>query len=559
MPLHRSASLAVRAAALSLCAACAGRDAPPPGAAADTATPVRGGVAVVAELADLSLPMPIVDESSFDLELVDILYMGLTRGAWREGRLVPLLAGENPMAMAERWSWANTDSTAIRFRLRPGLRWSDGRPITPLDVVWTYDMVRDTTSASTRLESTSLIDSVRAQGDTAVTIHFARRSPDMWTQTQLPIAPRHPYDGARPAELRTHPALRDLTRMVVSGPFRIARRRPGERVDLAPNPHFPVRPHLDGLVFRIVPEPTARVAELQTGQVDVARPVAPEHVAALRQRLPGVRVYREQEKNWDYVAYNPVTVEAFRDPVVRRALGMALDVSAIRRGLGMEEFTHPAGGPYGRVFGPLHDPAGAPPLLHDSAGARRLLASRGWSDADGDGILDRAGTPLRFRLTTNSGNARRHGVIQVVQQQWARIGVDARIEQVETNTFSEALIGKTYEAAVGGWAVALDPDLAPILGSDSPLNIVSFRDPEVERLWGRAREQPTAELAAPFWRSAARRIVAAQPYTWLYFYDGLSAGSDRLRGVRVDTYGAYQNVWEWWIPADRRLPRDRVQ
>jgi hypothetical protein len=63
-----------------------------------------------------------------------------------------------------------------------------------------------------------------------------------------------------------------------------------------------------------------------------------------------------------------------------------------------------------------------------------------------------------------------------------------------------------------------------------------------------ALAQPTAERADPLWRAAAERIVQDQPYTWLYFYDQLTAVSDRLRGVRVDTYGAYQNLWEWWIP-----------
>ena len=90
--------------ALILAAACAvsacDRSAPrtDPVEAADS-----GGVAVVAELADLERPMPLVDQTSFDADLVDLLYMGLTRGAWREGRLVSQLADENPMAMALGW------------------------------------------------------------------------------------------------------------------------------------------------------------------------------------------------------------------------------------------------------------------------------------------------------------------------------------------------------------------------------------------------------------------------------------------------------------------------
>lgn len=67
-----------------------------------------------------------------------------------------------------------------------------------------------------------------------------------------------------------------------------------------------------------------------------------------------------------------------------------------------------------------------------------------------------------------------------------------------------------------------------------------------------ALAQPTAETANPLWRATAERIVQDQPYTWLYFYDPLTAVAGRLRGVRVDSYGAYQNLWEWWIPRELR-------
>ena len=71
--------------------------------------------------------------------------------------------------------------------------------------------------------------------------------------------------------------------------------------------------------------------------------------------------------------------------------------------------------------------------------------------------------------------------------------------------------------------------------------------PEVTRLLQEAERQPTEQLANPLWIAAAERIVQDQPYTWLYYYDPVTARSPRLRGVEVDTYGAYQNTWVWWL------------
>ena len=98
----------------------------------------------------------------------------------------------------------------------------------------------------------------------------------------------------------------------------------------------------------------------------------------------------------------------------------------------------------------------------------------------------------------------------------------------------------------------LSADITPLWAPDSPFNIVAWNDPQGWGLMQQALAQPTAELANPLWRQAAERIVQGQPYTWLYYYDQVTLVRDRLRGVRVDSYGAYQNLWEWWIPRARQ-------
>src|SRR5262249_930885 len=148
-----------------------------------------------------------------------------------------------------------------------------------------------------------------------------------------------------------------------------------------------------------------------------------------------VRFEREEKRFWEYIAYLPSAHPAFADPQVRRALGMAIDVPGIIRALGMEEFTTPAAGPYPPIFRDLYDTARTKPLPFDTVAAKRILDARGWRDRDGDGVRDRDGRPLRFTLLTNAGNARRNDVTQIVQQQWKRIGVDARLRQLETVTF----------------------------------------------------------------------------------------------------------------------------
>src|SRR5687767_14660576 len=84
-----------------------GKDALPEDQEEEGGTPVSGGTAVIAELADMEKPMPLVWQSQLDSDLVDMMYMGLTRMVWRDGRPAYLLSDESPMAIAYRWQYAN--------------------------------------------------------------------------------------------------------------------------------------------------------------------------------------------------------------------------------------------------------------------------------------------------------------------------------------------------------------------------------------------------------------------------------------------------------------------
>lgn len=556
VPLLRAALLA---AFLPL-AACGGGDKPGgrggTSAAADSGgTPETGGTAVLAELSDIDHPMPLTAQSSVDGDIGgDVLFNALSRGAWVDGRLVFLNASQNPTALARSWEFIGPDSTALRYHMDSSRKWSDGQPITARDVMFTYRLLGDTTVAAPQQDYVNHIDSVTAQDDSTVTFWFDRRYPEMLYHSGLGISPEHVFKDIVPAQIRTHRAFLDPAKnLVVSGPFKIGEWAKGDHVTLVPNPYFPVKPRLDRIVIRVIPEPTTRLTELMTGNVDFMRPIPYDQVAHVRQRAPTVRFEVEAKRFYDYIAYNPRTFPAFGDPEIRRALGMAIDVKGLIGALQMEGHAVPAGSSYSPIFKDLYDPATMPPLPFDTAGAVRILEAKGWKDSDGDGVRDRNGRPFSFTLETNSGNTRRADVTQIVQQQWKRIGVDARIQMSETNTFFDRLTKKSYQAAAAGWSIALSPDLTTTWGPSSPFNYVSYSDPRTTALFEQALAQPTAEAAAPYWRQAAARIAQAQPYTFLYFMDQLDGVNSRLRGMKIDTYGAYQNTWEWWIP--RRLQR----
>jgi peptide/nickel transport system substrate-binding protein len=529
------------------------------GEAEEGGTPEPGGTAVMAELADMSKPMPLVMESSLDGDLQDVMYMTLLRGAWRDGRLAYLTAEENPMALARRYEFLAPDSTTLRYHLRSDVKWSDGVPVTAKDVLYTYHVLGDPKLASPRQDYVAQMDSVTSENDSTVTFHFKKRYPEMLFHSGHGIVPAHVYEAIAPEQIRTSRPLTDPTegRLVVNGAFMVGAWQKGQSITLVPNPHFRPAPLLEQVVIRVIPEATTRLIELQTGNVDFTRPIPFDQIANLKATAPHVRFEREHKRYYDYIGYNPDRLDAFRDPEIRRALGMAIDVPGLIRGLQMEDYAVPAGGPYPPIFSDLYDPKMMAPLAYDTVRAKQILDEKGWKDTDGDGIRDKNGRPFRFTLLTNAGNSRRADVQQIVQQAWKQIGVDARLQQVETNTFFDRLTKKNYDAAVSGWGVGLSPDLTGLWSKTSPFNYVSYVNPEVTRLMDEALAQPTDALANPLWKRAAELIARDQPYSFLYYYDQVDGVNRRLRGMKIDTYGAFQNAWEWWIPRaeQRQMPR----
>ena len=98
--------------------------------------------------------------------------------------------------------------------------------------------------------------------------------------------------------------------------------------------------------------------------------------------------------------------------------------------------------------------------------AKALFAEAGWTDTDGDGVIDKDGVPFEFTLTTNTGNKRRADVAILVQAHLKEAGVKVNIEKQESNTFFENLRKKDYEAALAGWSAGLFIDPTTIWHSD---------------------------------------------------------------------------------------------
>ncbi len=509
--------------------------------------PTPRHVLVIGEGHDVGALLPVIETSALDGEINGQLYLRLNSARWEDGEL---RYTTDALTLAERWEFG-PDSTTLTYYLRPDAVWSDGQPIGARDVQFTFELARKPEIGSVYADAWQHLDSVRPVGERAVRFYFARRYPGMLFDTGIGIVPAHVFEGSAKdrATLASHPTLVDPGgKLVVSGPYRVAEHRPGDRLVLVANPRAPVPPRTDTVIFRVIPEMTTRLAELEAGRLDVVGPIPMERAAEL-DADPRFRVETIEDRFYDYIAWNPVAFEPFADPEVRRALSLAIDRQGILEGLGIARYARAAAGPYPPIFRRLADPDLQPdPYLPDSA--RAILAARGWRDTDGDGVLDRNGRAFRFTLLTQAGNRRRSTAAEIIQKEYADAGIDVQVRLVEFNTLLGLVFEKRdFEAVLLGWQVALQPDylVGHFWPADHPYNITGYGNAALDSLIPLAQAAPTAEAAAPYWRAAARLIARDRPYAFLWFFDDAVVVSERVKGTRIDTYGLYQNLHEWQL------------
>ncbi|MCK6528945.1 ABC transporter substrate-binding protein [Myxococcota bacterium] len=520
--------------------------------------PERGDMLVVAYQADADVLMPPVEQAAATSAISDLVFPQTFHGDW-EGSLKYL-----PRAV-EGWEWDETH-TQLTLRFRKDMKWSDGAPFTAGDYVFTADVIRDPKVASPRVSN---VEHIPADGgfqkldDHTVKVTFTHPYDETTMLAHAALVgllPKHRLGDVDRASLRGH----ELGRApIATGPFRVAKWDKEQQIVLEPNPdvkELPA-PYLNRVVFKIVPEYTTRLVELENGAVDLVESINVEDYERLKTSHPELRFNRRGYRFMDYIAWN-LSDPLFQDAKARRALSMAIDVDQLIQALltaGGEAFGRPATSTVTPELKTAYNDQ-IPRLPYDPEKAKAMLAELGWKDSDGDGVLDKGGKPFKFRLDTNSGNPRRAKAVVLIQDQLKKIGVRAEINTVESNSFFENLRLKKYQAALGGWSAALFLDMTTMWHCDSEekkyeFNFTGYCDPETDRIMEAALREVDPAKGGELWKQAQARIYEAQPYAFLYWRDEINAVHKRFRNVQTNILSSFHDLQEWWVPkAEQKYP-----
>lgn len=535
---------------------------PPPATASAAAVDEKPGkdTLVVAAQSDAESFNSVVQQSATDGQYIDNMFRRLTTEDF-DCRTI------YKPDLAESWEHPE-DGLSITFHMAKGQLWSDGQPITAADVAFTYDLIADPAVASPRLD---FVDRMkpdarpRVLDDYTVRFEFIEAY-DRITQMShcsMNLLPKHVLEGHDRGSLRGS----DFDKApVVSGPWRMGKWDKGSSLELVPNEKYtgPNPPTLARVIFKVVPEYSTRLIELESGAVDAIENIQTmEDIGRIAKDHPELKLYRRGWRFNDYVGWNLLN-PLFQDKSVRQALTMAINRDKIIADL----LTTPTGEKLGKpsvgtITPELCDYTTegiVTPFPYDPAKSKEMLAAAGWSDTDGDGILDKefgkTRRPFRFKLLTNTGNARRAKAVIIIQSNLKDVGIDAQIEMAETNNFFERTRTKDFEAALSGWSAASYVDPTPLWRSDSDgkkreFNFCSYSNPVADELIDRGMRTPKLEDQKPIWQELQRVIYDDQPYTFLYWRDEVVPIHSRFQNVKCDLLAYIRDLNEWTVPESR--------
>jgi len=418
--------------------------------------------------------------------------------------------------LARRWEVA-PDGLAWTFDLREGVQFHDGTAFGAEAVKASFERVLDQKTGSPRRSVLGMIKAVEVLGPARLRITTAYPTGSFLQQLAHPV-------GAIISPAAIAKFGRDLARHPVgTGPFKLVEWRSGDRIVMEANPgYFEGAPAVKRLVWKIVPEDSARTMLIEAGQADVAFRIPVADVARLRGR-PALGILEGPTVMTMYVALNN-SRGPLKDPRVRQAINHAVNkellVKDILGGMGVvadAPISQSTWG-YARI--------GAYPF--DREKARALLKEAGLAS----GFSLELWTPVGRYLMDRQ-------IAENLQAQLGEVGIALKIRPWEFQALMAEVKKGQFDAVLLGWSPSTgdaDQGLYPVFHSSQfppNSNRAFYSNPRVDKLLVEARQATNAKLRLDLYRQAEQLIMDEAAWLFLFYPKQALVTRATVKGVEL--------------------------
>jgi len=383
------------------------------------------------------------------------------------------------------------DAMTVTWKLRDGLKWSDGAPLTCDDFKYAWEWVLDKDNAGVVTSGFEDIKDFECASDTDMIWHFDKPFEGYLLLLGAPL-PRH-YLSRIPVKDQVNGVgfgADEITKMPVSGPFKFESVTPQSELRLVRNEHYrnpqtDEPASLDRIVFKWYGDPDAMIAGFRGGEADVMFGLAESDLAKVSDLGDAVHEtrslsYEFLRPNWSPATdFDPATKTGgcsrnaavqdrgpgcpTSDPAFREAIAYAIDRNSIIQRLvgGHAEVANSGTSPAAWYYAPQ------PPKDFDPDKARAILEAAGWKDLDGDGYREKDGLKAKIELCTTTRQVRQD-VLALISASLKGVGIDSVINAVSSSDifadYNQAsldtpcsLVTSNFDVALHAFSSSIDP------------------------------------------------------------------------------------------------------
>jgi peptide/nickel transport system substrate-binding protein len=369
--------------------------------------------------------------------------------------------------LAESWE-ESEDQTYWTYKIRPDLKWSDGKPLTARDAAYTFNRVINGDIEQTNYGGyTSNITRAEAEDDTTLVLYVKRPSPIMY-QLAVYILPEHIWKDIDAKKVKSYKNEPENGEPVVGGgPYVLVERRKGEFLRFAANPNFYAgKPAADEVVFRVYKNTDAIAEALRKGEVDYANDLSANVFNSLA-NTDGITTVPSVYSGFNQIAFNMGAAltdgtpigdgsKLVLDPQVRLAIAQAIDRQVLADKV-YGGFARPGTTIIPPLYANLHlEPAN--PVSFDLEAANATLEAAGYTMGD-DGVrVSPDGERMSLRLLGRQESSESQKVVEYVKDWLSQIGIEAKVRIVSEDSLYEKVGNGDFDMFEWGWVVEPDPD-----------------------------------------------------------------------------------------------------
>lgn len=421
-------------------------------------------------------------------------------------------------------SFSVQDEKIFTFKIPQGIRFHDGTPLTSKDVLYNF---RQASGPKSKIKSSfDDVERFEAPDNMTFVIRLKKPRPSFLTGevSSIRIFPEHLGESPTVAE---HP--------VGSGPYRFVRRKHRdliferfEHYKSFENLTHSTLPRYKHLIVRSIEDPTTRYLSLVGGDIDILiNSLAARRVQEALSR-DNLQVIRSPGSSYQYIGLHQKN-EKFKDPRVRKALTLAIHRKEIIEHK-LKGYAQPANSvlsPQNYFANPKIEELEYNPTL-----AEKLLKEAGVKNLE-----------IEIRSSSDRDMI---SILQIIQQQWKKIGVEAKLRSSEFASFFAEVQKGNFEAFSLRWTSVTDPDLLNRIfhSRETPpgRNRIHYKNTQVDSLLDKASSETDLKKRQNLYFEVQEILANDFPYISLWYPDNIAVASRRLKDIKLGPTGSWMGL-----------------